>query len=141
MAASVVLPFPNDRPERVIVWCLTCGRRTWVASYIIEAAFGYLPFGVLTSRLRCRKGCGDNFGVVLPIDAPTPREFVNKYTAPPQPPPKVEQLATATEERLRGALVEVGKRGTFDIIHARSNETEILSWGFGYLMGKVPPGR
>jgi hypothetical protein len=42
MTATVhALPFPQA--ERVIIHCLTCGRSTMAAAFVIEGLFGYLP--------------------------------------------------------------------------------------------------
>lgn len=51
---SQPVPFPNFRAERVIIYCMTCGRSTWTAASVIEGLFGYLPYGLLTRRLHCR---------------------------------------------------------------------------------------
>src|ERR1700722_16650326 len=78
-------PIPAIRAERCLTHGLTCGRSTTAAIYVIEGLFGWLPYGRVTSRLHCRKGCGDRFGMVLPIDAPTPRAFAERYDLAPAP--------------------------------------------------------
>jgi hypothetical protein len=82
--------------------------------------------------------------VVLPLDAPTPRAWVEKY-GHPAPPPKEERLVTALDEHLPGMLVEVGEGGTFQKLHARAQDPQILHLGFDYLLkkmsenGRTPP--
>lgn len=137
------VPLPSIKAERVVIYCLGCGRSTWAAAYVIEAAFGYLPYGFITGRLHCRSGCGDRYATVLPIDAPTPRMFADKYgTVPPiKQKPKAEDRITAQEEYLPCALIEIGKGGTIQKVHARAVDDAILHWGFDYLLSKTMPGR
>jgi hypothetical protein len=138
MPPASPIPVPAIRAERCIIYCLTCGRNTSAATYVIEGLFGFLPYGFLTGRLHCRKGCGDRFGVILPLDAPTPRTFVAKYGRPIASPPKSDSRAEAAlDDDLRGALVEIGKNGTFWKIHARAEDDAILHWGFDHLLKKM----
>jgi hypothetical protein len=101
----------------------------------------------LTGRLHCKKGCGDRFGVVLPVDAPSPRAFVARYgrPTPPPPTPKAEREVSALEEHIPGCLVEIGEGGTFLKVHARAFYPEILHLGFDWMLahlsqdGRKPP--
>lgn len=135
---TAAIPFPAVQDERVVIFCMTCQRSTSAAAFVIAGLFGYLPYGVLTGRLHCRKGCGDRFGVILPIDAPTPRQFVIKYGRPPLPalPERAERPAPKLNQ-LRGALVEVDKTGTFTHTHALADEPDILHFGFDFLLKKL----
>lgn len=138
---QAVIPFPAAADERAIIYCLTCQRSTTVATFVVAGLFGYVPYGLLTGRLHCRKGCGDRFGVILPADAPTPRLFVARYGRPPLPPdpPKDEMRAPKLNE-LRGALVEVDRDGNFTHTHALADEPEILHFGFDLLLKKMTTG-
>lgn len=130
---------PAIRAERAVIYCFTCGRSTWTATHIIEGLFGYLPYGLLTGRLHCKKGCGDRFCIILPLDAPTPRQWVEKYGKPLPEPPKAERRIEVLDEYLPGALVEVGDGGTFRKLHARAVDDAILHWGFEYLLDNHKP--
>lgn len=80
-------------------------------------------------------GCGDRFGMVLPIDAPTPRAYAERYDiAPDQPRPK--PFCPDLEADMRDRLVEIGKGGTFVKVHAKSEDPTIVQWGFEYLLKK-----
>lgn len=130
------VPIPAIRAERCIIYCMTCGRSTTTATYVVEGLFGWLPYGRVTNRLHCRKGCGDRFGMVLPIDAPTPRAYAERYDlAPDNPSPK--QFTPDLEADCRDRLVEVGKGGTFLKVHAKSEDPSIMHWGFEYLLKKL----
>ena len=126
---------PAIRAERCIIFCLNCGRSTHTPTYLVEGLFGWLPYGRVTSRLHCRKGCGDRYGMVLPIDAPHPRIFAEKYDIqqPPQPPNSSRDI----EAEMRDRLVEIGKGGTFLKVHAKAEDAAILHWGFDYLLKKL----
>lgn len=138
MSTPAAIPFPTPADERVVIYCMTCGRSTTAASFVIAGLFGYVPYGLLTGRLHCRKGCGDRFGVILPVDAPNPRLFVSKYGRPPLPPvpDKADRPAPKLNE-LRGSLVEVDRNGTFVHTHALADEPEILHFGFDFLLKKM----
>jgi hypothetical protein len=135
---AIAQPIPAIRSERCIIYCVTCGRSTSAATYVVEGLFGWLPYGTITNRLHCRKDCGDRYGMVLPIDAPTPRMFAEKYNlAPPasqRPLPKASDAEL--EANLRHSLIEVGAGGTFLEVHAKSRDSEIVHWGFDYLLKK-----
>jgi hypothetical protein len=130
-------PIPAIRAERCIIYCLSCGRSTIAATYVVEGLFGWLPYGRVTNRLHCRSGCGDRFGMVLPIDAPTPRLFAERYDLAPaarhEPMLHDRDLETACRE----VLVEVGEGGTFLKVHAKSEDPAIVHWGFDYLLKKL----
>jgi hypothetical protein len=131
-------PHPTSaiRAERCIIYCMSCGRSTTAATYVVEGLFGWLPYGRVTAKLHCRKGCGDRFGMVLPIDAPTPRAYAERYDlAPdtPQPKPFTPDLEADCLDR----LIEVGKGGTFLKVHAKSEDPSIVQWGFDYLLKKL----
>ena len=91
------LPVPALRTERCILYCMTCGQSVTAATYVVEGLFGWLPYGRVTNRLHCRTGCGDRYGMVLPIDAPTPRLFAQRYqlSPPPKPPPEPDKSIEA----------------------------------------------
>lgn len=133
------LPFPTTGDNRVVIWCLSCGRRTWTMAEVVEARFGCLPFGMLTGKLRCKTGCGDNFGVVLPLDAPDPRAWVKKYgVVPPALPEKRKSRVVApayAPERPEGEVVELqGDHITH--IHCVADELPILGFAFDHLLQK-----
>lgn len=136
MPASNAQPIPAIRSERCVIYCLTCGRSTTAATYVVEGLFGWLPYGGVTNRLHCRKGCGDRFGMVLPIDAPTPRLFAEKYDLAPQTPPLRQTRDADLEIDCRFRLVEVGKSGTFLKVHAKAEDPVIVEWGFDHLLRK-----
>ncbi len=130
-------PLPSIRSERCVIYCLGCGRSTTTATYVIEGLFGWLPYGRVTNRLHCRKGCGDRFGMVLPIDAPTPRLFAEKYDLAPATRPPLKQTRDAElEAELKYRLIEVGEGGTFLEVHGNSRDPAIMEWGFDYLLKK-----
>src|SRR6185312_2507624 len=129
-------PIPAIRSERCIIYCMSCGHSTSAATYVIEGLFGWLPYGRVTNRLHCRKGCGDRFGMVLPIDAPTPREFAERYDLAPQTRPLQQTTDAALEANCRFRLIEVGKNGTFLAVHAKSQDPAIVEWGFDHLLKK-----
>src|ERR1700742_2187826 len=97
---------PALKAERCIIYCMSCGRSTTAATYMIEGLFGWLPYGRITNRLHCKKGCGDRFGMVLPNDAPTPREFAQRYDLAP-PPAARKLFGWQMEDNCRDQLIEV----------------------------------
>jgi len=128
-------PIPAIRSERCIIYCLTCGRGVSAATYVVEGLFGWLPYGRVTNRLHCRTGCGDRFGMVLPIDAPTPRLFAQRYQLAPPPKPRPVRDKDI-EEDCRDILVELNENYSFTKIHARTAHQQIAWWGFDYLLKK-----
>jgi hypothetical protein len=126
---------PAIRTERCIVYCMNCGRSTSAATYVVEGLFGWLPYGRVTNRLHCRKGCGDRYGMVLPIDAPTPRQFAERYHLEPAPT-RERQAFADIESEMRDRLVEIGEGDTFVKVHAKSEDAAIMHWGFEYLLKK-----
>jgi len=114
---------------------MTCGRSTTSATYVIEGLFGWLPYGRVTNRLHCRKGCGDRFGMVLPIDAPTPRLFAERYPLKPFPKPPPEPDKSIDADCL-DILVELNADHSFVKIHAKAAHQEIAWWGFDFLLKK-----
>lgn len=132
-------PIPAIRAERCVIHCMTCGRSTTAATYVIEGLFGWLPYGRVTNRLHCRKGCGDRFGMVLPVDAPTPRLYAEKYDLASEPRHK-QPLTPDIEADMRDRLVEIAPGGTFVKVHARSEDPKIVHWGFEYLLKKFSEG-
>jgi hypothetical protein len=116
---------------------MSCGRSTTAATYVVEGLFGWLPYGRVTNRLHCRKGCGDRFGMVLPVDAPTPRLFAERYDpTSKQPLTKTQFVDRDLEADCRDRIVEVGDGGTFLKVHAKSEDPAIVHWGFAYLLNK-----
>jgi hypothetical protein len=133
------VPFPCTGNNRVIVYCLSCGNKTWTMAEVIEARFGCLPFGMLTGKLRCKSGCGDNFGVVLPLDAPDPRAWVRKYgvepPALPERPRRRVVAPTHAPERPEGEIIEIeGDQVTR--VHCIADELPILQHAFDHLLRK-----
>jgi hypothetical protein len=130
-------PLPAIRAERCVIYCMSCGRSTTAATYVVEGLFGWLPYGRVTNRLHCRKGCGDRFGMVLPVDAPTPRLFAQRYDlAPEEPVTKPQFKDRDLEADCRDRIVEVGEGGSFLKVHAKSQDPAIVHWGFDYLLKK-----
>lgn len=127
-------PIPAIRSARCIIYCMSCGRSTSAATYVVEGLFGWLPYGRITNRLHCLKGCGDRFGMVLPIDAPTPREFAERYDLAPHARPLPQTTDANLEGDCRFRLIEVGKAGTFLKVYAKSEAPEIVEWGFDFLL-------
>ena len=127
------VPIPAIRAERCVIYCLSCGRSTTTATYVVEGLFGWLPYGRVTNRLHCRKGCGDRFGMVLPLDAPTPRLFAQRYQLQPAPKPKPEP-DKSIEADCRDILVELNEDYSFIKIHAKVAHPEIAWWGFDFLL-------
>ena len=135
MSASV--PKLAIKAERCIVYCMNCGRSTTTATYVIEGLFGCLPYGRVTNRLHCRKGCGDRFGMVLPMDAPTPSLFAERYDLTLKPAQDKPQFRDhGLEADCRDAIIELGEGGTFLRVHAKSEDPAIVWWGFDYLLKK-----
>ena len=133
MASPV--PIPAIRADRCIIHCMTCGRSTTAATYVVEGLFGWLPYGRVTNRLHCRTGCGDRFGMVLPLDTPSPRAFAQRYDLAPAPK-AAKAPAWEMEDDCRDMLIEVGDGGTFRRLHAKSHDQAIVWWGFDYLLKK-----
>jgi hypothetical protein len=115
---------------------MTCGRSTSAATFVIEGLFGWLPYGRITNRLHCKKGCGDRFGMVLPIDAPTPRQFAEQYDLAPRTTPMSQTNDADLEVDCRFRIIEVGKSGTFLKVHGKSEDPTIMEWGFDHLLKK-----
>jgi hypothetical protein len=136
---SLPAPIPAIRAERCIIHCMSCGRSTTAATYVIEGLFGWLPYGRVTNRLHCKRGCGDRFGMVLPMDAPNPRAYAERYDIAPAPA-RPKPLDRDLEEDMRDRLIEVGEGGTFLKVHAKSVDPEIVWWGFDYLLKKFSKG-
>ena len=132
-------PIPAIRVERCIIYCMTCGRSTTAATYVIEGLFGWLPYGRVTNRLHCKQGCGDRFGMVLPVDAPSPRAYAERYDLSPASP-RQKPLSPDLEADMLDRLVEIGAGGTFLKVHAKSEHVAIMHWGFDYLLGRVRKG-
>lgn len=130
---------PAIRAERCIIYCLNCGRFTNAATFVVEGLFGWLPYGRVTGRLHCKTGCGDRFGMVLPMDAPTPRIFVQKYDLEPAPQ-KQDHAYKDIEGEMQFRLLEVGQGGTFLRVHAKAIDNAILHWGFDYLLKQYSDG-
>ena len=128
---------PAIRAERCVIYCMTCGRSTTAATYVVEGLFGWLPYGRVTNRLHCRKGCGDRFGMVLPLDAPTPRLFAERYELEPAPTSsltKSQQQDQTLDADCRDMLVELAEGGTFLKVHAMAAHPQIVWWGFDFLL-------
>ena len=132
-------PIPAIRAERCIIYCMSCGRSTTAATYVIEGLFGWLPYGRVTNRLHCKRGCGDRFGMVLPVDAPTPLAYAERYDLAPTLA-REKPLARDLETDMRDRLVEIGAGGTFLKVHAKSEDVAIVHWGFEYLLKKFSKG-
>jgi hypothetical protein len=73
--------------------------------------------------------------MVLPVDAPTPRAYAERYDLAPAPAPE-KPLAHDLEADMRDRLVEIGAGGTFLKVHAKSQDVAIVHWGFDYLLKK-----
>ena len=134
------VPFPATGNNRVIVYCLSCGRKTWTMAEVIEARFGCLPFGMLTGKLRCKSGCGDNFATVLPMDAPDPRAWTRKYgVTPPALPERKRTRVVApayAPERPEAEVIELrGDHVTH--VHCVADELPILNFAFEHLLKKA----
>jgi hypothetical protein len=71
--------------------------------------------------------------MVLPMDAPTPRQYAERYDIAPAPA-RLKPLDRDLEEDMRDRLIEVGEGGTFLKVHAKSEDPEIVWWGFDYLL-------
>jgi len=106
---------------------------------LIEARFGCLPFGMITGKLRCKTGCGDNFGVVLPLDAPDPRAWVKKYgIVPPALPEKKKRLAVApahAPERPESEVIELHS-DQVTRVHCVADELPVLNFAFEHILKK-----
>jgi hypothetical protein len=118
---------------------MTCGRSTTAATYVIEGLFGWLPYGRVTNRLHCKQGCGDRFGMVLPIDAPSPRAYAERYDLSPALA-REKPMSKDLESEMRDRLVEIGAGGTFLKVHAKSEDVAIVHWAFDYLLKKFSEG-
>ena len=76
--------------------------------------------------------------MVLPIDAPTPRMFAERYDLTANKPPltKSQFENRDLEADCRDRIIELGEGGTFLKVHAKSQDPAIVWWGFEYLMKK-----
>lgn len=116
---------------------MSCGRSTTAATYVVEGLFGWILYSRVTNRLHCRKGCGDRFGMVLPVDASAPRLFAERYDPTSRPPVTKSQCVDRDlEADCRDRIIEVGEGGTLLKVHAKSKDPAIVWWGFDYLMKK-----
>jgi hypothetical protein len=71
------------------------------------------------------------------LDAPTPRQFAERYDLAPKPPVTTHQFQDRDlEADCRDILVELGDGGTFLKIHAKAAHQEIVWWGFDFLLKK-----
>ena len=75
--------------------------------------------------------------MVLPLDAPNPRAFAQKYDLAPPPVARKNVNAYGMVDDCRDMLVEVGEGGTFVMLHAKSHDPAIVHWGFDYLLKKL----
>jgi len=73
--------------------------------------------------------------MVLPLDAPTPRLFAERYQLQPTPT-RLPEADKGLEYDCRDMLVEIGDGGTFLKIHAKAAHQEIVWWGFDFLLKK-----
>lgn len=71
---------PNDE-ERVIIYCLACGRARDMLVYFLRKMVGPISLGTVNGRFGCRGtgGCGQAMGMVLPRFAPTPEAWARLY--------------------------------------------------------------
>lgn len=75
--------------------------------------------------------------MVLPMDAPTPRLFAERYDLAPAARHEPKLQDRDLEADCRELLVEVGEGGTFLKVHAKSEDPAIVWWGFDYLLKKL----
>lgn len=70
----------NDE-ERVIIYCLSCGRSRDMLVYTLRKMVGPISLGTVNGRFGCRGkgGCGKAMGMVLPRVAPTPAAWARLY--------------------------------------------------------------
>ena len=70
----------NDE-ERVIIFCLNCGRSRDMIVYVLRKMVGPISLGTVNGRFACRGrgGCGQAVGMVLPRIAPTPTIWARYY--------------------------------------------------------------
>jgi hypothetical protein len=70
----------NDE-ERVIIYCLNCGRSRDMLVYLLRKMVGPISLGTANGRFGCRGkgGCGKAVGMVLPKIAPTPEIWARYY--------------------------------------------------------------
>src|SRR5262249_20734259 len=70
----------NDE-ERVIIYCLACGRSRDILVYALRVMVGPISFGPVNGRFGCRGmgGCGRAMGMVLPRCAPNPAAWARLY--------------------------------------------------------------
>ena len=84
------IPRPRTRSMRCVIHCMSCGRSTTAATYVIEELLVALRLdhqaAVPGERLRGR------FGMVLSIDDPTPRQFAERYDLAPRRGPSLKPL-------------------------------------------------
>jgi len=75
--------------------------------------------------------------MVLPVDAPTPRLYAQRYDLAPRPQVTKTQFEDRDlEADCRDRIIELGDGGTFLKVHAKSADPAIVWWGFEYLMKK-----
>lgn len=75
--------------------------------------------------------------MVLPIDAPTPRLFAERYELQPAPKSsltKSQHQDQGLDADCRDMLVELAEGGTFLKVHAKAAHPQIVWWGFDYLL-------
>jgi len=83
--------------QPVILYCLACGHSNQMHAWTLAGLLGAAPFGLIIGNLRC-KSCRKAIGVVLPMQAPTPKAWarlnhlhpkatVAPALAPPRPEP------------------------------------------------------
>jgi hypothetical protein len=71
--------------------------------------------------------------MVLPIDAPSPRAYAERYDLSPALP-REKPMSPDLEADMRDRLVEIGAGGTFLKVHAKSEDPAIVHWGFEHLL-------
>jgi hypothetical protein len=77
--------------------------------------------------------------MVLPIDAPSPRAYAERYDLSPALP-REKPMSPDLEGDMRDRLVEIGPGRTFIKVHARSQDPAIVRWAFDYLLRKFSEG-
>jgi hypothetical protein len=77
--------------------------------------------------------------MVLPIDAPSPRAYAERYDLSPALP-REKPMSPDLEADMRDRLVEIGAGGTFLKVHAKSEDPAIVHWGFEHLLKKFSEG-
>lgn len=71
----------RDDEERVMIYCINCGRSRDMLVYVLRKMVGPISLGTVNGRFACRGrgGCGASIGVVLPRIAPTPAIWASQY--------------------------------------------------------------